>query len=52
MRAFSDLSLKFAPPEIFKRITVLWAGRPDFLEPVVVQCWPSASLGDFGCVGA
>ncbi len=50
MKLFIDLSLNFAPQEIFKRISVWGAGRPDFLGSVVFQCWPSESLGDFSCV--
>ncbi len=45
MRLFMDLSLNFAPHEIILRITLFWAGRPDFLGPVVLQ--PSASPGWF-----
>ncbi len=37
MRLFIDLSLNFAPHEIIKKITILWAGRQDFLRPVVFQ---------------
>jgi hypothetical protein len=36
-RLFIDLSLNFAPHEIIKKITILWAGRQDFLWPVVFQ---------------
>ncbi len=45
MRLFIDLYLKFAPHEIILRITIFWAGRPDFLGPVVIQ--PPASPGWF-----
>ena len=37
MRLFTDISLNFAPHEIIKKITILWAGRQDFLQPVVFQ---------------
>jgi hypothetical protein len=37
IRLSIDLSLNFAPHEIIKRITILWAGRPDFLQTVVFQ---------------
>ncbi len=50
MRLSFDLSLKFAPHRRIKRITILWAGRPDFLWPVVFSGWPSARLDDFSCV--
>jgi hypothetical protein len=33
MRAFSDLSLNFAPYEIIWRVTICWAGRLHFLQP-------------------
>ncbi len=35
MRLFINLSLKFAPHRRIERITVWWAGRPDFLRPVI-----------------
>ncbi len=50
MRLFIDLSFKFAPHRRIKRITVWWAGRPDFLRPVFFSGWPSARLDDFSCV--
>ena len=40
MRAFTDLSLKFAPHEKIKRITILLAGRQNILRPVVFQVGP------------
>ncbi len=46
MRLFIGLSLNSAPHKIILRITIFWAGRPDFLGPVVLQ----PVLGDFGCV--
>ncbi len=37
MRLFIDLSHNFARHEIIKKITILWAGRQDFLRPVVCR---------------
>jgi hypothetical protein len=37
MRLLTDISLNFAPHEIIKKITILCAGRQDFLQPVVFQ---------------
>ncbi len=37
MRAFIYLFPNFAPHEKINRITILWAGRPDFLQTVDFQ---------------
>jgi hypothetical protein len=37
MRVFIDLSMNYAPQEIILRVTISWAGRLHFLQPVVHQ---------------
>ncbi len=45
MRAFTDLSLNYAPHEIIYGVAIWWAGRPHFLQPVVRQNGLQPMLG-------